>query len=223
MDKLERYLDQICHAIGGPLTLRQHVRQELREHLLDAMAQHQARGLSDEDMLERVLEEFGKPEDIRSELEATHGHRMMAVVIDKAMQWKELTMRAKWLWTTWAYLSLAVVIVLEVVLIAFAGNFVVPHSVKLIRDGLISSAILEQTCTTWIPSFLYSVSILVGNYTALWVVLAAVAWGLFEWRIRSENKPFMRLSALGTVAVGLMAVVCLTVGSLLTLICLVGR
>ena len=29
------------------------------------------------------------------------------------------------------------------------------------------------------------------------------AWGLFEWRVRSENKPFMRLSALGTAALGL--------------------
>ncbi len=105
MDKLEQYLDQVCRSIGGPRAMRQHVRQELREHLRDAVAQHQAAGLPEDEALARALEEFGKPEEVRSELEATHGHRMMAVVIDKAMQWKEMTMRAKWLWTTWAYLG----------------------------------------------------------------------------------------------------------------------
>ena len=34
MDKLDHYLDQVCRGIGGPRSLRQHVRQELREHLL---------------------------------------------------------------------------------------------------------------------------------------------------------------------------------------------
>src|SRR5215471_2739267 len=110
MDKLEQYLDQVRRSIGGPRSLRQHVRQELREHLLDAMAQHKAAGLSEQAALEKALEEFGKPEEVRSELEATHGHRMMAVVIDKAMQWKERTMRAKWLWTTWAHLALLLVV-----------------------------------------------------------------------------------------------------------------
>ncbi len=37
MDKLEKYLDQVCRSIGGPRSLRQHVRQELREHLHDFM------------------------------------------------------------------------------------------------------------------------------------------------------------------------------------------
>ena len=39
MDQLERYLDQVCRGIGGPRSLRQHIRQELREHLLDAAAE----------------------------------------------------------------------------------------------------------------------------------------------------------------------------------------
>src|SRR5205807_3314788 len=104
----------VCRGIGGPRSLRQHLRQELREHLQDAAAEHKAAGLSEEAALARALEDFGGPEQVRSELEATHGHRMMAVVIDKAMQWKERTMKAKWLWTSWANLSLAVVIALEV-------------------------------------------------------------------------------------------------------------
>ena len=81
----------------------------------------------------RALEEFGKPEEVRSELEATHGHRMLAVVIDKAMQWKEMTMRAKWLWTTWAYLGLVAVIALEVLFITFMVMFIVPKFQKLMQ------------------------------------------------------------------------------------------
>src|SRR5262249_13404049 len=56
--------------------------------------------------------------------------------------------------------------------------------------------------------------VVAGGYTIWWILLAAAGWGLFEWRVTSEHKPFMRLSALGTAAVGLMVVVALTAGSL---------
>jgi hypothetical protein len=213
MDKLEQYLDQVCRCIGWPRALRQHVRQELREHLLDAAAEHQAAGLSAEAARDKALEEFGKPEEVRSELEAAHGQRMLAVVIDKAMQWKERTMKAKWLWTSWAYLGLALVIALEVMFITFAVLFLVPKFFKLMADGIIDPAIINEQGVSWMPSFLRSVGD-VGDYT-LWLVLfTVVVWGLFEWRVRSENKSFMRMSALGTVAVGLMVVVMLMAGSL---------
>src|SRR5438105_8157334 len=120
MEKLEQYLDQVCRSIGGPRALRQHVRQELREHLLDAVAEHKAAGLSEDKALDRALEDFGGPEQVRSELEATHGHRLLPVVIDKAMQWKEKTMHTKWLWTTWADLTLLGVIALAVMWISFS-------------------------------------------------------------------------------------------------------
>src|SRR5437016_14567979 len=51
-------------------------------------------------------------------------------------------------------------------------------------------------------------------------ILAGAAWGLFEWRVRSENKPLMRLSALGTAAVALMLVAVLTAGALVISFCL---
>src|SRR5688500_13202648 len=126
MDQLEHYLDQVCRSIGGPRSLRQHVRQELREHLRDAAAEHRSAGLSEEESLARALEDFGGPEQVRSELEATHGHRLLPVVIDKAMHWKEITMKAKWLWTSWAYVALAGTIVLEVLWITFAVVMLVP-------------------------------------------------------------------------------------------------
>ena len=76
MGKLEQYLDQVCRSIGGPKALRQHVRQELREHLLDAAAGHKAAGLSEAAALDRALADFGGPDQVRSELEVAHGHRL---------------------------------------------------------------------------------------------------------------------------------------------------
>lgn len=215
MNKLEQYLDQVCRSIGGPRALRQHVRQELREHLLDAVAQHRAEGLAEDAALARALEEFGRPEEVRSELEATHGQRLIAVLIDRAMQWKELTMKAKWFWATGAYLSLALLIALEALFLSFLVVLIIPKFQKLMRDGIIDPAILDEQGVMWMPRFLNGLSEVGDHYTTFILIGAAAAWGLFEWRVRSENKPFMRLSALGTVAVGLLGVVILTTGSLL--------
>src|SRR4029079_927528 len=144
MDALERYLDQVCRSIGGPRSLRRHVRQELHEHLLDAAAQHQQDGMSAEDALERAIAEFGSPQDMRTELAAAHGQRMLSVVIDKAMQWKEKTMRAQWVWTTWATAAIVVTLALEVLFITFTDLFIVPKFNKLLQDGLIDPAIIEE-------------------------------------------------------------------------------
>jgi hypothetical protein len=160
------------------------------------------------------MADFGGPEEVRLGLEETHGHRLLPVVIDKAMQWKERTMRAKWLWTTWAHLAMAVVIVLNVIWLTFANIYLVPKFQKLMRVGTIDAAILEDTGITWMASFLEALSNAVGRYTT-WLLLAAtVVCGLFEWRVRSENKSFIRLSVWGTVAVGLMVLGILTAGSL---------
>jgi hypothetical protein len=215
MDKLERYLDQVCRSIGGPRSLRQHVRQELSEHLTDAAAGHRAAGLSPEEALDRAIADFGGPDEVRSELEATHGHSVMAVVVDKAMQWKEMTMRAKWLWTTWAHLACAAVIALEVLWISFAVTYLVPRFQKLMLDGVIDPAALDEHGLSWMVSFLVTLRDVAGGYATFWLLGAAAAWGLFEWGVRSENKPFMRLSAFGTAAVGLSMVSVLTAGTMI--------
>jgi hypothetical protein len=213
MDKLEQYLDQVCRSIAGPRSLRQHVRQELREHLLDAAAAHKAAGMSEEAALARALEDFGGPEQVRSELEATHGHRLMGVVIDKAMQWQERTMKAKWLWMTWAYLAVVLLIALELLFICFNVVFLIPKYQKLRHYGIIDPAIDEEQGVGWMTRFLLGLSHLAGHYTTYLLLAAAAAWGLFEWRVKSENKSFIRLAVLGTVALALMLVVMLTSGS----------
>ncbi len=214
MDKIDNYIERVCRSIGGPKSLRQHVRQELREHLLDAVAQHKAAGLSEEAAVDKALEEFGNPEEVRSELEATHGHRVMAVVIDRAMEWKEMTMRPKWLLTTWAYLAVVGVVALELFAITFTNVFLLPKMQRIRSDGFL---IFDDN--TW-PAISRMFSFLdclqwVCDRLAWWSLLVvAVLWGLFEWRVRSENKPFMRLAALGTAALGLMVVVLFTASSL---------
>lgn len=219
MEKLEKYLDQVCRTIGGPLEMREHVRQELREHLLDAIAQHQASGLSEDEAIRRALEEFGKPEEVRSDLEAAHGQRTMWL-IDKAMQWKEKTMRAKWLWITWAYLGLMAVIALESFFITFNVTMIVPKFQKLLHDGLIDQAIIDDSETRWMVNLLFEFQYVFGHFTTFIILGAAACAIVFEWFVRSENKPFMRLSALGTIATALMIVVILMSGSMVVLFCL---
>lgn len=213
MDKLEAYLDQVCRGIAGPRALRAHVRQELREHLLDAAAEHKHAGLPEDRAIEQALADFGAADDVRSELTATHGQRVMAVVIDKALDWKEKTMRAKWLWTTWATLAAALVVALEVLLITFVNVFIIPKYQRLMQDGMIDVTQLGELGVGWMPGFLAWLRG-VGGHATLLLFLALAAVGLFEWRVRTENKAFVRLSALGTVAVGLMAVVIVMAGSL---------
>lgn len=218
MNKLEHYLQQVCRSMGGPKALREHVRQELREHLLDAVAQHQTAGLSEQQAIDRALAEFGTPETVRGELEATHGHRMMlAMVIDKAMEWKEKTMKAKWLWTTWTYLMVVGIIVLEILFCTFQFITIIPKIKKLKADGYFVSNEQGFPSINWILDFLGKMCEAADKIT-WWVILIILAlWGLFEWRVKSENKTFIRLSVLTSVAMGLLVVVVMMAGSLIVL------
>jgi hypothetical protein len=215
MDKLEHYLDQVCRSIGGTRAFRQHIRQELREHLRDAAAEHRTAGLSEDEALDRALADFGGPDQVRAELEATHGHRLLPVVIDKAMQWKEKTMKARWLWASSAHLLLGLVIALELWFLVFATIFLVPKFQKLNSDGLVDSTQLREHNLQWMPAFLHDLAHGI-EFQLPWLLLAAaILWGLFEWRVRSEHKSFMRLSAFGTVAAVLMIVVSLTAAAMI--------
>jgi hypothetical protein len=215
MDQLERYLDQVCRSIGGPRSLRQHIRQELREHLLDAAAEHRRAGLPEEEALARALADFGGPEQLGSEFAVLHGHRLMAVVIDKAVEWKERTMKAKWLWSSWALLVVIGLIAMELCYITFSVIYLVPKFEYLSRHGWVQSdESAAAAFISWAHRFLSNLKA-ATEYTT-WLVLAlATIWGLFEWRVRSENKSFMRLAALGSIALGLMLVIALLSAALI--------
>jgi hypothetical protein len=220
MDRLDSYLNQICWSIGGPKALREHVRQELRAHLLDAVEQHKTAGLPDEEAVTRAMEEFGRPEDLRPELEATHGHRMLAVLIDRALQWKERTMRAKWMWSSWAYVTLSLVIALELLFIAFNVYFIFPKFQGLLGAGFIDGEFLRKLGGSWMLTFLERLETVEENHGWSILLAAAAAIGLFEWRVKGENKSLMRFSALGTSALGLFLVVMVMTVSLVVAFCL---
>ena len=216
MDKLEAYVDQVCRGIAGSRALRQHIRQELMEHLRDAAAVHQAAGLSESEAINRALEDFGGPEQVRAELEATHGHRLMTVVLDKALLWKEKTMKARWLWSTAAHLTCCLLIVGQVLFIYAAMIFILPKFRELVKQGWVvdpNSPGNMGALNQWALNTLINVASVCQH--GLWIGLAAlVAWILFEWRFRGENKTLVRLSALGTVSLGLFVPVAMTAAAL---------
>lgn len=221
MEKLEQYLDHICRHLGGSRSMRSHVRQELREHLLDAVTEHRASGMSEDAAIEQAIKEFGQSDEVRTEMEAAHGHqRMMAVVIDKALDWKEKTMRARWLWTTWALLATGIVIALQILFITFMVLLIVPKFQKLMQEGMVDPAVLDEQNVGWIATFLNEVQYVTNHYTTFIAIGALLLWGLFEWRISSEHKAFIRLSVFGMIAIGLMAVIIVQAGSMLVAFCL---
>ena len=44
MNEVDRYLDQACRSVSGPVTLRRHLRKELKEHLEEAIKVYQEVG-----------------------------------------------------------------------------------------------------------------------------------------------------------------------------------
>lgn len=117
-------------------------------------------------------------------------------------------MRVKWLWTTWAHLALAVVVVLEVTWLTYAALWLVPRFQKLVVDGVIDPEFLEKQgvrLAAW-ASFLEGLRKVVDRHLWWLLLLTAAVCGLFEWQVRSENKSFIRLSIWGTAAVGLIVV-----------------
>jgi hypothetical protein len=207
MDPLERYLDQVCRGIAGPRSLRAHIRQELREHLLDAAAGHQAAGMSEDQAVERALADFGGPEQVRVELESEYGHRLMAVVIDKAMRWKEATMKAKWLWTTWAHVALAIVILAQLAFVAAARVFILPKVQLIVMESQAGAE--SRGLNAYLPGSQAFLGFMetTGDHGIWLTAIVVIAWALFEWRFRGENKTMIRLSAMGTAAVTLMLAV----------------
>jgi hypothetical protein len=201
MDKLEQYLEQVCRGIGGPRSLRQHIRDELRAHLNDAIDEHVSHGMTRDEAITRALEGFGGADQLRSELEATHGHRLMTVMIDKALDWKERTMKARWLWSTWAHVALVAVILIELFCLTATTVLVLPKYDQIMRDFWSTpDAGPEWNTFTARTSAILNLIRGLGDI-AFWIAIGLlIVWILFEWRVRSENKPFIRLSALGSIA-----------------------
>ena len=126
-------------------------------------------------------------------------------------------MKAKWLWTTWAHLALGGVILAQAVFMWWLLFRVAPTYDKVKSDGKLGTPSGYEDVMSWNDSVVARTCRLAYWFDQniwLWLPLLAVAIGLFEWRVRSENKSLIRLSALGTGALALMAPVALASGAL---------
>jgi hypothetical protein len=104
------------------------------------------------------------------------------------------------------------VIALEVLYIVFNVVFIIPKVQKLTYDGVLDQTAMNEQGVSWISGWLRGLQTVAGFTTSILVgALALVV--LFEWRVRSENKSFIRLAVLGTVAAALLVVVILTATS----------
>ncbi len=105
------------------------------------------------------------------------------------------------------------VVVLDVWALAFCSIYIIPSMMQKIRhDGMLVFHDSEMPAVDWMFSWLDYVLRAWGMFWWLPWTLAAL-WGLFEWRVRGESKPFIRLSILGTAALALTATVVVTAGS----------
>jgi hypothetical protein len=195
MNEIERYLDHVCRGVGGSPSLRKHIREELREHLLEAIESHTAEGLSREAALAKAIEEFGTAEAVSEGLTAVYGRRLLGIVVEKAMAWKEATMKTGWKWSFAAQLIVALAIAAQVFFISAVLVYVYPKveaqhetlGVPPLTQGVISfSRTLNDTWHVWLPAI-------------------AACWLVFEWRYRGESKSAIRLAAGGGASLLLTA------------------
>ena len=68
---IDRYLNELCWAMGGTLAEQQAVRDELRSHIADGVREHSMSGGEALDALRRVLADFGDPTELGREMRAT--------------------------------------------------------------------------------------------------------------------------------------------------------
>jgi hypothetical protein len=158
-----------------------------------------AAGMSEEDATRRAIDEFGGPELVRHGMEDIYGRRMITLLIEKAMEWKERAMKTNWNWGFAAQMALASVLVLEVMFIGFMFFMLVPMIQQIYND---LGAVLP------VPLI-----ILIHYFDALqrnWFIylLPIAGWIAFEWKYRGEHKALIRLTVGGFVSLGLLALLC---------------
>lgn len=123
-------------------------------------------------------------------------------------------MFAKGFWKSWALLCLTALVVLQISLLLFTTTFIVPKFMHSIQEGMIDPVVLHMFGESWMIDYLRVLGYLANSLSQYLIFGMLAVWVLFEWRVKSEHKPFIRLSALGTLALVLFAVVCTTAAAL---------
>jgi len=70
---IDRYLNEVCWAMGGRFAEQQCARDELRAHIADALRERELEGTAPEAGLRDVLAELGEPAALGVALRASRG------------------------------------------------------------------------------------------------------------------------------------------------------
>ena len=200
--EIERFLDRACCGVGGSPELRRHLRQELQEHLTEEIERNVAAGMTEEQAVQKTLEDFGDPAVIRDGLQTVHGRRLLALLIEKSMRWRERTMKTDWKWNFVAQVGLVLIIAAEVFLVGAVMTYILP-SLRAWHEnvGTPMFAYLEPMtqCLGWL---------LYDQYWLAWFCLALALIGVivFERKYRRENKATVRLTGLSLAALAMFLV-----------------
>jgi hypothetical protein len=72
-DPVDRYLNELCWAMGGSFAEQQAVRDELRAHVRDAAREFELQGIAVDRAIELALADLGDPEQFGHSLRASRG------------------------------------------------------------------------------------------------------------------------------------------------------
>ena len=184
MNDIDRYLDQACRSVSGPVSLRKHLRKELKEHLEEAIKELVATGMSEDEATKKVIDDFGEPEMVCEGLQSVYGHSVTSLFVDKAMQWKENTMKSKWIWNFAVHFGLLMIIAAAVSCCVFILLWIVPLVTRWYHE-----------IGAGLPAYYLkaiSISVHIHNWWWVWLIGIVVVVGLFEWKCKSENKSMIR-------------------------------
>lgn len=73
MNETERYLNELCWAMGGSLGEQQAARDELRAHIQDETRELELQGASRNEATRRALADLGDPETVGRSMRASLG------------------------------------------------------------------------------------------------------------------------------------------------------
>ena len=203
MERIERYVKEVCRGLRVPESLRQQIGQELRAHLLESVQAHVDAGMAEEEAVAAVLAEFGQAEVVRGELRAVYGGGLLTLLIQHAMDWKEKTMKTGWKWGFVAQAALVMGLAVGYFALVTWAKFIIPMVVQGHRELAEPATHLRGLATV-----LVSFARLMHDTWLLWPILLALGWGVFEWRCRSESKGTIRFATGAVACLAMTAVVC---------------
>lgn len=191
VNELERYLDRVCLGVAGSRSLRQHLRQELREHLEEAIERYSARGMSEEEAVEKAIAEFGKAEAVGEDLQEVYGRRQTTFLLETAMRWKETTMKTEWKWNLIAHACMVLTLTISFLFVLFTEVYILP---KLHA----SYAKLELPLPAFCREF-WGILLAVTRSWFVWLPLLIALAVVYEVLSKSDFKRLVRLAVVSLV------------------------